>query len=68
MNTDTVLHIGAIAYGVLLIGSVLVRTSLTEALRVDTLFLPGASDATRPLNAVVGALFAGYALWALIRT
>lgn len=62
---DTAVHAGAIAYGVVLILGVFVRTRLTEALRVDTLFIPQASEKTRPLNLVLGLLIAGYGAWSL---
>jgi len=42
-----------------------VRTPVTEALRVDTLFIPQAGDKTRPLNLVLGLLIAGYGAWSL---
>lgn len=62
---NTLLHGGAIAYGLLLIASVFVRTPVTEMLRIDTLFIPQAGDNTRPLNLIVGALVAGYGAWSL---
>jgi hypothetical protein len=62
---DTAINAGAIAYGILLILSAFVRTPLTEALRVDTLFLPQAGEKTRPLNLVFGLLIAGYGAWSL---
>jgi hypothetical protein len=42
-----------------------VRTPLTEALRVDALFIPQASEKTRPRNLVLGLAIAGYGAWAL---
>lgn len=63
----SIVHIGAIAYGVLLIAAMFVRTPLTEALRIDSLFLPKAGEATRPVNLVVGLLVAGYASLSLLR-
>ena len=62
---DSALHAGAIAYGLLLVASVFVRTALTEALRIDALFIPGASDKTRPINLILGLLIAGYGAWSL---
>jgi hypothetical protein len=62
---DTALHAGAIAYGTVLILSTFIRTRLTEALRVDALFLPQASERTRPLNLIFGLLVAGYGGWSL---
>jgi hypothetical protein len=62
---DTAVNIGAVLYGVTLILGALVRTRLTEALRIDALFIPGAGEKTRPLNLVVGLLIAGYGAWSL---
>jgi len=62
---DTVVNAGAVAYGIVLILGVFVRTSVTEAMRVDTLFIPGASEKTRPVNLVLGLLIAGYGAWSL---
>jgi hypothetical protein len=62
---DTVVSAGGIAYGIVLILGVFVRTPVTEALRVDALFIPQASEKTRPLNLILGLLIAGYGAWAL---
>ena len=35
-------------------------------MRIDALFIPQYSDNTRPLNLVVGALFAGYGIYSLL--
>ena len=62
---DTAVNAGAIAYGLLLVAGTFVRTTLTEALRIDALFIPQASEKTRPLNVVLGLLIAGYGAWSL---
>jgi hypothetical protein len=62
---DTAVNAGAIVYGLLLIAGTLVRTKLTEALRIDALFIPQAGDKTRPMNMVLGLLIAGYGAWSL---
>jgi hypothetical protein len=62
---SSIVNAGAIAYGIVLILGVFVRTPLTEALRIDALFIPQASDRTRPLNLVLGLLIAGYGAWSL---
>lgn len=62
---DALVNAGAIAYGALLVLAAFVRTPLTEALRVDALFIPQASEKTRPLNAVLGLAIAGYGAWSL---
>jgi hypothetical protein len=60
-------HVCAIVYGLLLVLSMFVRTPLTEALRVDTLFLPKAGEHTRLLNLLLGLCIAGYGAWSLLR-
>ena len=62
---QTVVNAGAIVYGIVLIAAMFMRTPLTEALRVDALFLPQASEKSRPLNLVFGLLIAGYGAWSL---
>lgn len=62
---DTAVNAGAIVYGIVLVVGAFVRTPVTEALRVDTLFIPQAGEKTRPLNLVLGVLIAGYGAWSL---
>ncbi len=62
---SALIHLGAIAYGLLLVAAVFVRTPLTEALRIDSLFLPEAGEKTRPVNLIIGLLVAGYGAWSL---
>lgn len=62
---DTLVNAGAVAYGAVLILAAFVRSGLTEALRIDALFLPQAGDRTRPLNLIAGLLIAGYGAWSL---
>lgn len=62
---DTLVNTGAVIYGLSLVLTTLVRTRVTEALRVDTLFVPQAGEKTRPLNLVLGLLIAGYGAWSL---
>ena len=62
---DPLIHLGAIAYGALLVLGLFVRTPVTEALRIDAMFIPQAGDASRPLNLLLGLLFAGYGAWSL---
>lgn len=65
-NIDTVVNALGVAYGLLLILAVFVRTPVTESLRVDALFMKQASEQTRPLNLIVGVLVAGYAIYSLM--
>lgn len=62
---SALIHLGAITYGLLLVATVFVRTPLTEALRIDSLFLPEAGEKTRPVNLIIGLLVAGYGAWSL---
>ena len=62
---DIAVNAGAVAYGLLLVVGTFIRTPLTEALRVDTLFIPQAGEKTRLLNLLLGLLIAGYGAWSL---
>lgn len=62
---DFAVNAGAVAYGLVLIVGAFVRTPVTEALRIDTLFIPQAGEKTRPLNLVLGLLIAGYGAWSI---
>jgi hypothetical protein len=64
----TLVNAGAVVYGLVLVASMFMRSPLTEALRVDALFLPQASEKSRPLNLVFGLLIAGYGAWSLWTT
>ena len=63
---EIAVNAGAIVYGSALVLGAFVRTRLTEALRIDVLFIPNAGEKTRPLNVVMGLLIAGYGLWSLL--
>lgn len=63
----SLVHIGAIVYGLLLVAAMFVRTPLTEALRIDALFIPDAGEKSRPLNLIFGLLIAGYGAWSLMK-
>jgi hypothetical protein len=64
---DTIVNAGAVVYGLVLVLASFARHPLTEALRIDSLFLPRASDRSRPLNLVFGMAIAGYGAWTLLR-
>lgn len=66
MQAHELVHVGAIAYGIALLLASFTRLPVTEALRIDALFLPQAGERTRPLNAVVGLLVGGYGGWSLL--
>jgi len=63
---NTWVNAGGIAYGAALVFAAFVRNGLTEALRVDALFIRDAGENTRPLNLVFGALIAGYGIYSLL--
>ncbi|MBL8382256.1 MAG: hypothetical protein JNM90_04235 [Burkholderiales bacterium] len=62
---DTIVNAGAVVYGIALVVGTFVHTPVTEALRIDALFLPQASEKSRPLNLILGLLIAGYGAWSL---
>ncbi len=62
---DTIVNAGAIAYGAVLVAGHFVRTPVTEALRIDALFIPQAGESSRLLNPILGLLVAGYGAWSL---
>jgi hypothetical protein len=64
---DTLVNSGAVAYGMALVLGAFLRTPVTEALRIDALFLPQAGENTRPLNLIFGLLIAGYGAWSLLQ-
>ncbi|HBR18364.1 MAG: hypothetical protein A3G39_00890 [Deltaproteobacteria bacterium RIFCSPLOWO2_12_FULL_43_16] len=66
-NLDTIVTVIGIIYGVLLVLAAFIRTKLTEAFRIDALFMPKPSEATRPLNLVIGILVAGYSIYSLLK-
>lgn len=62
---DAIVNAGAVAYGLLQMAGAFVRTPVTEALRIDAMFLPNAGDKGRVLNLLLGGLIAGYGAWSL---
>jgi hypothetical protein len=65
-NQDVIVNAIGISYGIILILAAFVRTKVTEAMRVDALFIPQPTESTRPVNLVVGILVAGYGLYSLL--
>lgn len=63
---DILVNAGAVAYGVTLVLATFVRHPLTEAMRIDALFIPQANERTRPLNLLMGVAIAGYGAWSLL--
>jgi hypothetical protein len=62
---DVIVNAGAVAYGITLVLASIVRHSLTEAMRIDALFIPQANERTRPLNLLFGLAIGGYGAWSL---
>ncbi|MBI2734015.1 MAG: hypothetical protein HYX44_12150 [Aquabacterium sp.] len=62
---DIVVNAGAVAYGITLVLASIVRHPLTEAMRIDALFIPQADERTRPLNLLLGLAIGGYGAWSL---
>lgn len=65
-NLDIIVTVFGMIYGLLLILVTFVRNKVTEAIRIDALFIPQPTDATRPLNLIAGLLFAGYSIYSLL--
>jgi hypothetical protein len=61
---NVLVNVLGVAYGLLLVASTFIRSRVTEAMRVDALFMK-ATEQTRPLNLVVGLLVVGYAVYSL---
>ena len=65
-NLDIIVNAIGIAYGLILILATFVRTGVTEAMRVDALFVPNHSESTRPVNLIAGLLVAGYGIYSFL--
>ncbi|MDD5286912.1 MAG: hypothetical protein PHD54_13740 [Desulfuromonadaceae bacterium] len=63
---DTIVNIIGIIYGLILILTLFVRNRVIESMRVDALFMPEASEKSRPVNLLVGLLVAGYGIYSLL--
>lgn len=63
---DLFVTVLGICYGAVLIWAAFAHNALTEALRIDALFMPRPTAATRPLNLVAGIVVAGYCLHSLL--
>ncbi|MBI1912242.1 MAG: hypothetical protein HYS21_09595 [Deltaproteobacteria bacterium] len=67
MSLDLVMTIGGVFYGIALIWTMFAKNRFTEALRVDTLFMPNAGDRTRVVNLIFGIIVLGYFIYAFYR-
>lgn len=65
-DADALVNVLGCLYGLVLIFAAFMRTPLTEAMRVDALFIRQYSEKTRPLNLVAGLLVAGYGMYSLL--
>lgn len=65
-HPDVLINVLGCLYGLLLVSATFVRTRLTEAMRVDALFIPQFSEKTRPLNLIIGLMVAGYGAYSLL--
>lgn len=65
MQIDTILTVSGIIYGAVLIISTFVKNRFTEAMRIDALMLPNATQNTRILNLVIGLMMLGYMIYTL---
>jgi hypothetical protein len=64
-NINTVVTVGGIIYGLILIMAMFVRIKFIEAMRIDALVIPHPTDSTRPVNLIAGLLIAGYGIYSL---
>ena len=65
-NTDAIVNVIGITYGLVLILAAFVRTKVTESMRIDALVISQPTESTRPVNLVAGLLIAGYAIYSLL--
>jgi hypothetical protein len=65
-HPDVIVNVIGILYGALLISATFVRSRLTEAMRIDALFIKEYTEKTRPLNLLAGLLIAGYGIYSLL--
>jgi hypothetical protein len=64
---NLIVTILGICYGITLILAAFIRNKITEAMRIDALFMPRPTDSTRPLNLIIGILVAGYSIYSLLK-
>ena len=64
-NLDAIITIIGLIYGVLLISASFISTKVTEAFRIDALFMAQPSEATRKINLVAGVAIIGYNIYAM---
>lgn len=65
-SPNLLINVCGLLYGIVLIATAFIRTPLTEAMRIDALFIRECTEQTRPLNILAGMLVAGYAAWSLL--
>ncbi len=63
---DTIVNVIGILYGLVLILAFFVRNKVIESMRIDALFMPQATENSRPVNLVAGVLVAGYGIYSLL--
>jgi hypothetical protein len=66
-NLDMIITLIGIMYGVLLILVAFIRNRMTEAVRIDALFMSKPSEATRQLNLAAGLFAVGYGIYSLLK-
>ena len=62
---DSIITYVGIIYGVLLVLATLVRNKITEAFRIDALFMAQPTEATRKINLVAGVAIIAYNIYAM---
>lgn len=65
---NTAINIIGVLYGITLVLSAFIRGNrILESMRVDGLVMPNPTEASRPVNLVLGLLVAGYATYSLLK-
>lgn len=65
-QSDLVLTIAGIAYGVLLIASTFVNNKVIGAFRLDTMFMRQPPPQARTINLIVGLVIIGYNVYTML--
>lgn len=62
---DSILTYVGMIYGILLVLATFVHNKVTEAFRIDALFMPRPTEATRKINLIAGVAIIAYNIYAM---
>jgi len=65
---DILLMLAGVVYGVGLILSAFIKNKITEAFRIDALFMPKPNLASRMINIPAGIFVLGYSVYSLLKS